>query len=88
MKKQSLYELYSKRQPIGYYSMCNGFALYVYRPFEDNKRYDEYLISAFYVNGKLQDFRRNKVQCRNERLFIRKSGYRFYLDEIMRIGLD
>lgn len=92
MKKQSLYQLYSKRSPLGYQSICNGFSLYVYRPIEDDNfssyRYDEYLITAFYVNGKLQDFRHNKVQCRNERPFIRKSGYRFYLDEIMRASLD
>lgn len=84
--KKSLYELYSKRVPLGYHSLCNTVSLYVYCPIEDDT--DEYLVTAFSVHGKLQDFRRNKIQCRNERPFVRKSGYRFYLDEIMRVGLD
>lgn len=83
--KKALYKEYENIEAIGYYCMGNYGGLEV---LDIEYGIDDKLITCFNFGTGRQMIRRNKVlTTSNGRLYIRKAGYRFYLDNIMRAGV-
>ena len=82
MKREPLYKQYANTTPIGIYGMSNWGGLEI---LDIQYGIDDYAIASFNF-GTRQDIRRHKIQTApSGRLFIRKQGTRFYLDEVMKI---
>lgn len=85
--KNTLYNRYAAEKPCGVYAMLYGSGVVLYNPLACDQDIDVDFISAWREDGKTRGFHRCKVHYSTAgRAFIRKGGFRFYLDEFLRTG--
>lgn len=78
----ALYEQYSETPTIGYYSMSNFGGLEI---LDIEYGIQDKLVTCFNWGTGRQMIRRNTIYSTpSGRQYIRKAGYRFYLDEMMK----
>ena len=82
MKREPLYKKYENTTPISTMHLSNWGGLEI---LDILHGIDDYAVASFNF-GTRQQIRRHKIQTApSGRLFIRKQGTRFYLDEIMKV---
>ena len=81
--KTALYKQYENTKALGSFPMSNFGGLEV---LDVLNGWDDYLVACFNFGTGRQQIRRHKVcYTENGRAYIRKQGWRFYLDQIMRV---
>lgn len=82
----ALYKTYQNRRPCGSVALSNCFGLLVFEPTEEDKPDTDFITAWCSVDVPAWGFHRNKLHyTASGRAYLRKGGFRFYLDEIMRI---
>ena len=77
----TLKEKYKNADPVGVYTLCN-FGGLVILDIEDEKA-----TAAYHFGEKYENIRRHKIHYTyTGRAYIRKSGRRYYFDQIMRMN--
>ena len=80
--KEPLYKKYADTKAVGYYGMSNYGGLEI---LDIEYGIDDYVVACFNWGTGRQKIARYKIQYSTSgRTFIRKQGYRFYMDQIMR----
>ena len=83
MKNTALYKQYENTQPVGYFTMSNWDGLEVLDLTYKNGELA--VVACFNWGTGRQHIRRHVIRyTASGRAYIRKNGWRFYFDEIMR----